>query len=83
MSTIIRKLDRTNGSRIDDRLSTQGLLSPNSEPEEVITTHDAAVEMTRLWKSQIDFQPLGNLAGEREIPTFPQADPCFISRRRT
>ena len=55
MITITRYLDGTSGSRTDDRLRTQGLLSPISEPEEVITTRDAAVEMTRLWKSQTDF----------------------------
>jgi hypothetical protein len=55
MSTITRNPDRTKGSRTDDRLSTQGLLAPNSEPEEVITKCAAAVEMTRPWKSQTDF----------------------------
>ena len=39
---------------------------------------NAAVEMTLLWKSQNDsHKELGNLAQEREIPTFPQAISLF------
>jgi hypothetical protein len=26
-------------------------------------------------------QELGNLAGKREIPTFPQADPSFLDKK--
>jgi hypothetical protein len=33
----------------------------------------AAMEITNRFP-----QPLGNLAGEREIPTFPQADASFF-----
>jgi hypothetical protein len=40
---------------------------------------NAAVEMALLWKSQNDFhKELGNLAEQREIPTFPQAILLFF-----
>jgi len=40
--------------------------------------------MTLLMEIKERFpQELGNLAEEREIPTFPQADSSFFQERRT
>ena len=68
----------------DDRRVAQGLLSPDVEAEEVKTNN-----RTRLWKCRsygnhktISTRPWKSRR-EREIPTFPQADPSFFQMRRT
>jgi hypothetical protein len=76
--------DRSGCPRNDDRPAGQGLLSPSCGAQEVKTKiargcgNDAPVEITKRFP-----QELGNLAEEREIPTFPQADSFFFQKRRT
>src|SRR3990167_6381154 len=76
--------DRVGCLRNDDRCAAQGLLSPDSRAEEVMTTiargcgNAAPMEITKrfstgAWKSRT----------EREIPTFPQADSFLLQMRRT
>ena len=51
------KHDRVGGRRNDDREGGQGLASPScgDRGDDAKRTIDAAMEMTRLWKSQNDF----------------------------
>jgi hypothetical protein len=41
-----------------------------------------AVEMAASWKPQTGFHNALEISRGREIPTFPQADDCFLWRKR-
>jgi hypothetical protein len=83
MTGIDSKNDRVGGPRNDDRCGAQGLLSPMSRPEEVMTNN-----RTRLWKwrsygSQNDFHRSLEISHRTRDSHIPTSRFLFLQMRRT
>ena len=77
---IERKHDRAGGRRNDDREGGQGLASPSrgDRGDDAKRQIDAAMEMTRLWKSQNDFHSRLEISHRTRDSHIPTADHrCF------